>query len=158
VISAKCYKKGFTESKTKSNSYFIDANIAKRYESLAVVSVIGDQDNFFDYNTRIYILGVNEDVCQLDACGNYGQRGYEWEREVHFEFWESSQDPLVISRNLGVRIHGGATRNASQKALRFYAREEYGKKELEYPLFGSKGPSAFKRFMLRAGGNDGHHV
>lgn len=154
VISAKCFKEGFTESETKANTYFIDPDIAERYESLAVVSVISDQDNFFDYNIGIYILGVNEEVCQMDACGNYGQRGEEWERPVHFEFWESSQDEIAISRDLGVRIHGGATRNFPQKALRFYARDEYGKKELEYPLFGAEGPASFKRFILRAGGND----
>ncbi|MFK7756327.1 MAG: CotH kinase family protein [Flavobacteriales bacterium] len=154
VISAKCFKDGFTPSDTKANSYFIDSEIEERYETLSVVSVITDPDNFFDFDIGIYILGVNEDVCQLDACGNYGQRGPEWERPVHMEFWESSEEQLAFSQNLGVRIHGGATRNNPQKALRFYAREDYGESQLEYPLFGSDGPSSFKRFMLRAGGND----
>ena len=46
VISAKCFKEGFTESETKANSYFIDPEMTERYETLAVVSVISDQDNF----------------------------------------------------------------------------------------------------------------
>lgn len=154
VISAKCFKDGFLPSETKANSYFIDPDIAERYETLSVFSVITDPANFFDFDIGIYILGVNEDVCQMDACGNYGQRGPEWERPVHVEFWESSQEELAFSEDLGVRIHGGATRNKPQKALRFYAREEYGNNKLEYPLFGDEGPASFKRFMLRAGGND----
>ncbi|MBT6744920.1 MAG: T9SS type A sorting domain-containing protein [Flavobacteriales bacterium] len=155
VISAKCFKSGFLDSKTKANTYFIDSSIDNRYETVSVVSLIADAGNFFDYDTGIYVLGINEPICQMDACGNYGMRGDAWEREVHFEFWESSQNSLAISRNLGVRIHGGATRNHAQKAIRFYARDEYGKKNLEYPLFGEAGPTSFKRFMLRAGGNDG---
>ena len=154
VISAKCFKEGFLPSETRANSYFIAPDIEERYETVSIFSVITHPANFFDFDQGIYILGVNEDVCQMDACGNYGQRGPEWERPVHVEFWESSQEELAFSEDLGIRIHGGATRNNPQKALRFYAREEYGVSKLEYPLFGAEGPASFKRFMLRAGGND----
>ncbi|TVQ72725.1 MAG: T9SS C-terminal target domain-containing protein [Balneolaceae bacterium] len=71
-----------------------------------------------------------------------------------------------FSQNVGVRIHGGATRRYPQKSLRIYARSAYDwSPEISWPLFpglrkaGSDEPlETWKRFILRSSGDDWFHT
>jgi len=71
-----------------------------------------------------------------------------------------------FSQNVGVRIHGGATRRYPQKSLRIYARSVYDwSPEISWPLFpdlrkaGSEEPlETWKRFILRSSGDDWFHT
>ncbi len=73
----------------------------------------------------------------------------DWERPVHMEFFESDGS-LAFSQNLGMRIHGGASRAASQKSLRFYARADYDPQDtIHYRLFPDDPTDRFQRFILR---------
>ena len=92
--------------------------------------------------------------------GNFTQRGREWEREAYIEYFDGGE--AKFSQNLGIRIHGGATRTYPQKSIRLYARGEYGQEFIEYPIFGNKKimeegnvADKFKTLLLRNGGNDG---
>ena len=52
---------------------------------------------------------------------------------------------------MGVRVHGGASRNRDKKAFRVYFREEYGPKKLEYPLFGPDASDEIDAIVLSGG-------
>ena len=76
------------------------------------------------------------------------------------QFFENGE--LAASQDVGIRIHGGATRSYSQKSFNIYARGGYGAPKLEYDLFSGKVMSksvgkpvtVFDTFVLRNGGND----
>jgi len=78
------------------------------------------------------------------------RRGKEWEREASLEFFFT--DGEKFQENMGVRIHGGASRGRNKKAFRIYFREEYGPKKLEYPLFGSEASDEIDAIVLRCRG------
>lgn len=135
-----------------TQSYFVDANGIQRYR-LPVISLATNKDSLFDNQTGIY---VNE---------NYENRGNEWERPVHIEFFEEDGS-LAFSQNAGIRIHGGYTRRYAQKSFRLYARSEYDdQKWFKHDIFpglearGSDGESLekFKRLILRTSGNDSQY-
>ncbi len=71
-----------------------------------------------------------------------------------------------FAQNIGVRIHGGATRRYPQKSLRIYARSSYDwSPEINWPLFqglrkaGSDEPlETWKRLILRSSGDDWFHT
>lgn len=130
------------------NSYFVNKDIFKRYGGLPIISIVTEANHFFDGRTGLFV--------------NTDRQGPDWERPVHFEMFKAD-GTSVISQNMGVRIHGGATRSLAQKAMRFYAREEYDRENtnIKYELFenlttsNNYAPLAkFKRFILRSSGND----
>lgn len=146
-------------------------------EDLAVISITMDYDDLFDSEKGIYVKGdifdqavteylssnsgVNvEDARKLAA--NYNQRGSEWEREAHVDFFEFNSEGAtnVITQDCGIRIQGNYSRSDVQKSFRLYAKSEYGASKFDYPVFGedltsTSGESidSFDTFVLRAGGN-----
>lgn len=144
---------------------------------LAVISISINYDDLFDSKTGIYVKGdifqkevesylmlhnslKQDESRNFDA--NYKQRGREWERNAHIDFFESNAQTadLAFSQDCGIRIQGNYSRSDLQKGFRLYAREEYGEKNFNYPIFGEnlkndagETMSKFKTFTLRAGGN-----
>ena len=92
-----------------------------------MISLITDPGNFFDYDTGIYVDGVNFDPNNPTWTGNCFMTGIEWERDVCIQYFTTSGE-LVLDQDAGVRIHGGIMRNVAQKSLRLYARKEDGQK------------------------------
>ncbi len=129
--------------KVATHSYLVDDKGIQRY-SMPLISINAHAGAFFDADTGIYVYGNHN---------NYTQRGREWERLVHFEFFEENGD-LSFAQNMGARIHGGTSRNRPRKSLRMYARSDYGTTWVEYPLFPDKEIDEYKRFLLRNSGND----
>lgn len=128
-----------------TNSYFVNTS----YGNLPIISLVTDEANLFDSSTGIY------------SADNYGKKGSEWERPVHFEMIEDGE--AVISQNMGIRIHGGATRNMAQKSLRLYAKKGYDAANpiVNYDIFEGRAKTAtgdinttFKRLLLRTSSND----
>lgn len=145
--------------------------------TLAVVSISMDYDDLFDSKKGIYVKGDifdkafeeyldsgekidDETARQLDA--NYKQKGREWERECHIDFFEFSADSaeLALSQDCGIRIQGNYSRSDLQKGFRLFARKDYGDNKFRYPVFGDslkdisgKTIDNFKTLVLRAGGN-----
>lgn len=144
---------------------------------LSVISITMDYDDLFDSKKGIYVKGEifdraleqfvkenswfnPEDTRKLPA--NYSQRGREWEREAHIDFFEMDKDGanLVLSQDCGVRIQGNYSRSDLQKSFRFFARKDYGAGKFEYNIFGDelkdtsgKVIDKFDTFIARAGGN-----
>lgn len=174
-------------SNTATNTYFIGGiadhirGIKESCEaagtSLAVISISIDYDDMFDPEKGIYVKGslfdqslkeflttgekISNDTSRRLAA-NYNQRGREWERAVHIDFFESDgTDTLVaLQQDCGIRIQGNYSRSDLFKGFRLYAREDYGPKTFEYPVFGDslkndagETIAKFKTLTLRNGGN-----
>lgn len=174
-------------TKSASNTYFIGTmeehingiteSVASTGTDLAVMSITMNYDDLFDYETGIYVRGKKFDEAlekeiasnnRFDAeasrkiAANYNQRGREWEREAHVEFYEANSEGMVqqFSQDCGIRIQGNYSRSDLQKGFRLYARKSYGKKNFKYNMFGDKATDEtgapidkFGSLVLRAGGN-----
>jgi len=127
-----------------THSYFVDEQIYEHY-SLPIVSLVIDPTYLFDAEQGIYVTGKDErtDVDSWEKAfflsGNYYFTGEDWERPIHFEFFEKNGN-LAFSENAGVRIHGGTSRTYGQKSLRLYADSDY----LASNLFGHNFFSTFE--------------
>lgn len=143
TIRARAFAPRMDPGETASATFIVDPEGPARF-SMPVMSIAAHYGAFFDPDTGIYVYG---------NYNNYFQEGEEWERLAHVEFFEEDGNQ-AFSQNLGVRIHGGTTRQRPRKSLRFYARGEYGESWVNYQLFQDKPIFQFKRFILRNGGND----
>lgn len=170
VVRARAVKEHALSLRTDTESYFIAPEGAGRYD-LPVVSVATDAAHFFDYESGIYVAGKYADVWVAanpgeswddGRPGNYNQRGQDWEKPGHFEYFPGNGDP-AYKHDVGLRIHGGWSRAYYRKSLRVYARNAYGSgNTLAYPFFGelpSQGDAGrmitdFRRLILRNSGND----
>jgi len=147
IIRCISYKNGIPSSKVYTNSYFVDENISTKY-TLPIISLVTEESNLFDSDSGIYVTGVHFNINSPEWTGNYYQTGEEWEKSVHIEYFDKN-GALGFSQDAGLRIHGGKTRLVAQKSLRLYARNEYGKKAFNYPIFPTKENHEYKRFILR---------
>jgi len=153
VIRAASFYNGVLSSPVFTTTYVVDSAINTNIK-YPVVSVNTDSSNFFDFYNGIYIPGVFWDSLNCDWTGNYYQKGDEWERPAHLEYFEESGN-RVINQDVGLRIHGKITRHAPQKTLRVSARSEYGNSYFNYPLMINSGQDKFKRFLLHSSYTDG---
>lgn len=159
-------------SDTVSAAYFIGyANKPSYYQNMKVISLTTDNENLFDHEKGIYVLGkVFEDwrndpssdrtLDTWNMPANYNRKGAEWERPATIQIYKDGK--LAHSQNVGIRIHGGATRSESQKSFNVYARSDYGATKLDFDLYSGelrseatgKKIKEFDSFMLRNSGND----
>lgn len=171
VIRAAAFDKDGVSGPVATNTYFVGVNRSEKYSYAAVVSLVTDADNLFDYEKGIYILGKAFDDWQdqIDIStaetwqyeGNYSQKGKDWEKPVNFELMESD-GTVGFEQQLGARIMGTATRTYLQKSFRLYSRDEYGQKNIDYALIpevkkendDTEQLNKYKTFLLRNGGND----
>lgn len=145
VLRARVFVDNFLPGEVISKSYFINEET-----ELPIVSLITDPDNFFDWETGIYVKGPN-------ASNNFPYYGAnfwnDWEKPAYFEFFENNHQK-VIGQNIGVKIHGSVSRGYDMKSLRINARGVYGKSRLNYKFFPNKDITAFKKLVLRNSGQD----
>ena len=157
VIKARGFVNNQPVTKTRTSSYFVHTEMNDRYNGLPIVSLSIDSLHLFSYETGIYVPGQTHDnspEMPIDwGYGNYNMKGKEWERPAHLEFFEGNGD-LSLSQGVGVRIHGGGTRQLSVKSLRLYARNQYGRKYFDYPFFPWKPLEKYRRIILRPSGNN----
>jgi len=92
---------------------------------------------------------VHYDSTNPNWSGNYHNRGIDWERDCSVTLFNVSGEE-TFSENMGVRISGNGSRNYSQKSLRFYLRDEYGKSSIDFPLFPDRENREVKRFVARS--------
>ena len=172
IINAVAVDSQGNYSDVVSSTYFIGYDSrASYYKNMKVISIVTDKDNLFDYERGIYVMGktyddwksgpeYNPGAREWEIPANYTQKGAAWEREASMQIFDDGA--VVHSQNVGIRIHGGATRSAAQKSFNVYARSDYGASKLEFDLFSGnlrsemtgKKIKEFDSFMLRNGGND----
>ncbi|MCC5937527.1 MAG: CotH kinase family protein [Lunatimonas sp.] len=160
VVRAKVYKNGFS-SKTATFTYFVSQTSSFDH-SLPVVSINLNEDGLFDYYKGIMVAGEDfvkwrEQNPTLTAHGgrpaNYARGGEETEQRASFQLFVDKD--LALYQNIGLRLHGGFSRQPANKSLRLYARSEYDEKNtFDYPIFENSIHNSFKRLVLRNSGND----
>lgn len=180
---------GEETSEVQTHSYFV-GNLPDHIDgigesceasgrNLAVISLSMEYDDLFGAQKGIYVKGdifqnalekelkkkkslgnAKEASRSLDA--NYKQRGREWERPVHLDYFESNGKEMEckLQQDCGVRVQGNYSRSDLQKGLRLYARTSYGDNNFRYPFFGEDAKDdqgniieKFKKLTLRNGGN-----
>ncbi len=157
-----------------TKSYFVGNDVKNKYAGAHVASLVIDPDFLLNDETGIHVLGKIYDEWKTTDEGkqiiarreyhnyeaNYTQHGKSWERAANFEYFDSAEESLEFATGIGVRLHGGASRMYGQKSFNLYMREEYGAKNLKYPLLPGdvdaegRQIEKYKSFMLRNGGND----
>ncbi len=142
--------KTFNENTSTADSLTLVYKIGDTELLLPIVSLVADSMDLFSYDSGIYVAGRKFDEDEPETTGNYYGREKNWERPGHICYFDPSGE-VAFNQNIGIRIHGGYTRPHPQKTLRIYARSEYGKERISYPVFGAEGPSRFKRLLVRSG-------
>ena len=133
----------------QSLQYDVDAGMVTKYntqieaslKSIPTVSLVSDNANLFNSSTGIYV--------------NAMLHGGNWERPASLELIETDNSEK-FSTNIGVRVRGGYSRNNfnPKHAFRIFYRDEYGKKKLDYPIFGEEDAvQEFDKFDLRCAQN-----
>ena len=137
-----------------SQTYFVDEAIYERY-NFPLVSIITDSLNLFQYDSGIYIPGAkHEEYGWLwMPIGNYHERGRDWERDIHISYFENNGD-LGFETDAGMRMRGYGSTAFAQKSFGVYFRNEYGQKNIEYPIFSDALSDKYKRLVFRNSGND----
>ena len=162
IVRARAYKEGKIPSSHTANTYFINPENREHFE-LPVISVGIQEDHLFGYYDGIYTPGIDADQWRLDNPnssfswvypGNFTRHGIQWEYPGNIEFFDKEYHHQQLNQNIGIRIHGGATRSFPMKSLRIYARNKYSNSLLEHPFFDSRPHSEYKRLILRNSGND----
>ena len=142
VVRAVAVQKNGRRSELVSGTFFIGYDRKALYGDIPIMLLVTDPQGLFDYDTGIYVNGRYHDVWKAQQTqpyeawqvqGNYNMRGDEWERPVSVTYL--SGDGSGFTQEMGLRIKGGATRNHNQKSLRLIAREQYGKKKVQYELY-----------------------
>lgn len=145
-----------------TNTYFVEEGVKERF-SLPVLSLTVAPVTLFDDRYGIYVPGelfqYDYPSNQLRNTANYTQRGLKWERPAFVKLFDPSGE-VVFAQELGIRIHGGASRGYPQKSLRLYAREEYsGESTMQFDFFPDLNArlnrlkvDKFETLILRTGG------
>ena len=130
-----------------TQSYFI-RSLGCDTHGLPVMAISADSLALFDYETGILVPGAYFDPTNINGTGNFYQNGREWERLVNVEFYEPT-DNSGINQLAGLRTHGGTCRRQTQKGLKIYARDEYGKKRFKHHFFESIPNESFKHLVMK---------
>ena len=148
VIRSRSFQNGIPTSPPFSKTYGIGSEALEMFETYPVFSIQIDSDSLFDPERGIHVPGNAYVANDLQWSGNYFNRGQEWEREVHIEYFENGLP--IWAQQTGLRIHGGKSRNAPQKSLRLYARSELGAAKFNHPFFETKDTRVYDKLLLRA--------
>lgn len=170
VVRAIATREGDLPSEPVTQTYFVTEEGRGRY-TLPVAALTIQEDHLFDYDDGIHVAGrlfdewreENPDLPGFYAHrpANYYRTGREWEFPVHLEYFTGGPNP-ILSRSLGLRIHGGSSRQIPLKSFRLYARNAYDdSNRLDFPFFeglvgrGNGEPiTEFRRILLRNSGNE----
>ncbi len=145
VIRAACFSAGTLFERAYTNTYLINENTI-----FPVFSLSTDPDNFFDWNTGIYVKGPNASSSFPYFGANFHE---DWERPIHVEFFDTSGVRHIV-QDAGVKIFGNYSRGNNLKSIRLIARNKYGDNRFEYKFFSDKNISSFKQVVLRNAGDD----
>ena len=156
VLKFQSFRNGIPNSPVISQSYFFEND--RSINAFPIISLTIDKKHLFDPEIGIHVPGnkYENDTnawTQNWPSGNYHCEGIEWEKPAHIEFFDEF-GYAGFNQNVGLRLKGLSSAALPQKSFNIYARNEYGKSRIEYPLFGPEKKETYKRFSLRNSGND----
>ena len=149
VFSAKAFSnQNLLPSEVIDRTYIIN----EQNHNLPVFSIITDEDNLWDWNTGIYVMGPNANVNNYPYFGsNFWEPWSKWSR---MEFFDADQNKQFETQ-FDLEIHGGWSRAEPQKSFRIDTKSIY-KGSIEYPLISGKSHiNKYNNFNLRNGGQHG---
>nr|MCR5726837.1 chitobiase/beta-hexosaminidase C-terminal domain-containing protein [Lachnospiraceae bacterium] len=136
VLRAAIFDESGREIDQEIASYFVGFQDKTGYDGMNYISLVTDPENFFGYDNGIYVLGKSFDDAVNSGLeystpreryhypANYQNKGRDWEREVHGEFF-SNDGTQLASQSFGIRIKGTGVRDRLPKSFNFFARNEY---------------------------------
>lgn len=144
TIRAKIFCDGYISPRSTTQSYIY----FPREVTLPVVSIVTDNNYFYDNKFGIYVDGTYS-----SSKKNYE---YDWRRPINIELFEGAEQKSVINQICETRVQGGASRGCQLKSLIIYANKRFGTKRLKYEFFPDQKPgmNKFKSIILRNAGND----
>ena len=147
VVRAGFFATGYLPAEIDSKTYLFNAN-----HEIDFVTLVTDPDNFFDADTGIYVTGppgtFDTNIPYFGA--NFWE---DWERPIHFSFYEKETGDLGVAFNTGVKIYGAWSRGQNaQRSLAVFARGKYGTSEFDYPFFEERSYDKFQALVLRNSG------
>lgn len=145
VLRARAFEKDKLPGPVENRSFFIGTR-----HNLTVVSLLLNPDDLWDPAQGIYVKGYGASSLFPYYGANFWK---DIEKPVHLELFEPGGE-LGLSLDAGLKIGGQFSRGMDQKAFNVFARNKYGFKEINYPLFFNKELSSFKAISLRASGQD----
>lgn len=144
VVRAKIFCDGYLSPRSLTHSYLFHG----REVTLPVISIVSDQDYFYDDLKGILVDGTYNSEKQ-----NYK---YDWRRPINFEYFEGKDLGSELNQLCETRVAGNTTRKFPLKSLIVYANKRFGTKRLKYEFFPDQRPSVndFKSILLRNAGDD----
>lgn len=115
---------------------------------LPVVTLTTAPKNLWDPDFGIYVKGNHN---------NYEQTGSDWQRPALFRFYEPDGS-LGLSLPIGIRMHGGGSRELPQKTFRLYANPDNPDALFDYPFFPDSQVSRFRTLLLRNSASDWNYA
>ncbi len=146
VVRAKIFKANYIPSLTSSRTFLFNAN-----HQIDVVTLTTERKNLLDNDDGIYVLGDSYDSNSPHFGANFWE---DWERPIHFSFYDKSTKDIKTSFNGGVKIFGGWSRAREQRSLSIFARGKYGTTEIDYSFFEKANYDKFQALVLRNSGQD----
>ncbi len=146
TIRAKAFKSGFEESLTSSQSYLVGVS-----HTLPIVTINTAPANLWDDEIGIHVEGTNG--ISGNCSGTAKNWNQPWERPANVQFYDEN-GVFGFNIDAGLSIAGGCSRNNTQKSLNIETKSLYPSENIPYQLFPSRDQHEFRRFKLRAGGND----
>lgn len=129
------------------NTYFID----EPDTDFPIVSLGITPYLLFDPYKGIFMQGSRavDSLWQKPGANFWTRREFPLQVEMY------EKDGRCVYNNMsGFRLFGGMSRLFPQKSLAIVARNRYGQKRFDYPIFGDQGPKEFKYLVLRNAGSD----
>ena len=142
------FKDGYLPSVPVTRSYMkTDHNY-----TIPVVSIVGDDEYFYDDKLGIYVEGTNGIVGNgKEYPVNWNQ---PWDRPVNFSFI-SPTEGMLFNQDVNVSISGGWTRQIDPKSIKLKSNKIFDDlNHLDYAFFPQKPYIRSKALVVRNGGND----
>ena len=134
----------------------LSRKIVEGLKQLPILSIVSDKDNFFSHENDSVRGGIY--IFTGPPVGD--ATGHGWTRPASVELFGGPQQH-DFTASCGVRLHGGHGRLAEKNpkhSFRLVFKEEYGQKNLKYPLFVPTDTVKFKQLVLRCHfGNSWQH-
>ncbi len=147
ILKAKAYYADGSKSEVVTRTFWAQKGIENRFETL-IFSITGDAKDLTSPETGV-LFGDNA-----------YERGKESERRIYIEAI-GSDGSLIFEQWAGVRPYGGASRGASIKSMKLFARKEYDPSHGKFQIdtFGTLGENGevineYDKLVLRNFGND----
>lgn len=142
-LRAVSYADDALPSDIASFSYIVNEN-----NTLDVVSIVGDNDDFYSASRGIF-HGQEEDNAHPTYAPNFWRN---WKRQVNVSFFPLEGEGF--SEDAALSVFGGWTRMNGKKSMKLKFKDIYGPHRLKYRLFENRDRDEYDAFVLRCGGQD----